>query len=478
MTPGTEFATRRPVLTLTALTAISWTVWAASVVLLIGAPGNFNGLLRSFAAAIAVAALVFLARCFPRLILSPLFMAGGLSIGFYSVVPWALFAFLPADDFFHPGPLADARAYLEGRGELVVLQFALLCLSIVLTMARRFGPALQATKPVPDRLARALLAGGAILIAAALAIFAVNATGALPDRILEAGSFDELMQGAPALLSLGVAAFFVTAAGRDGLWLTAAISMAALACAGVFSTAAAKAGIFITVSGVTAWLVHAQNPGRRIAWGIGLGLIFVVVTLTAISMIRPSTGVVPANTDQMYKHFVRKIFVRQAATGACLHRVLELRLPAGFGHSPFYFLTAPVPGALWPDKPNLSRGQEYAIAYCWFSKSDYEQEYPHSASITLLGEPVAEAGWVGLAIAQTIAIAAFVAVTLVLLRTGPPGTVASVAMLPWLIDFDQHFAMFFALSIKMFVWMIPALALFWMAGRFSRGRAVKTVSET
>ncbi len=49
------------------------------------------------------------------------------------------------------------------------------------------------------------------------------------------------------------------------------------------------------------------------------------------------------------------------------------------------------------------------------------------------------------------------------------GIVALIGILPWLIIFEQNFAMYFANSVKMFLTMTPALAgLVWLRARSRR----------
>ena len=113
-------------------------------------------------------------------------------------------------------------------------------------------------------------------------------------------------------------------------------------------------------------------------------------------------------------------------------------------------------------KPNLSRGHEYSWACCG-SKS--LPEAPHYELVTLLAEPVVMGGFAGLVAAQAFLGIGLVLVAAIMMRGGPLALIVIVALLPWLIHFQQSFALYFANAVKMFIYMSPAWAALWWATR-------------
>ncbi len=89
--------------------------------------------------------------------------------------------------------------------------------------------------------------------------------------------------------------------------------------------------------------------------------------------------------------------------------------------------------------------------------SSHSTPLPPSESLTLLGEPVINGGAAGITVAQAFLAAALLAATILALRTGALGVISLTAMLPWLTQFEQHFAMYFANAVKMFLFMTPIM---------------------
>ena len=139
-----------------------------------------------------------------------------------------------------------------------------------------------------------------------------------------------------------------------------------------------------------------------------------------------------------------------------MQNVVETHFDKPARNHPFYFAFAVVPRVLWPEKPSLSRGTEFADIYCGLKR---KFSNPNDQSVTLIGEPIIEAGVVGLLTAQAFLAILLVVVTAVLLRNRPTGHIAMAALLPWLVDFDQNFSMYFANATKMFLIMLPFIGL-------------------
>ena len=56
-------------------------------------------------------------------------------------------------------------------------------------------------------------------------------------------------------------------------------------------------------------------------------------------------------------------------------------------------------------------------------------------------------------------------------RTGALGVISLAAMLPWLTQFEQHFALYFANAVKMYLFMTPIVAAWLILGRMTERRA-------
>ena len=126
-----------------------------------------------------------------------------------------------------------------------------------------------------------------------------------------------------------------------------------------------------------------------------------------------------------------------------------------------------MPRAAWANKPNLSQGDQFAIDYCDMpARAVYGPSGVHSASVTLLGEPIISAGVLGLVVSQAVLAITLTMLTLLLLRQAALGPAILAALLPWLVDFDQSLALYFANATKMFLYMSPAiLMLVWLDRR-------------
>lgn len=462
----------RPRLLLVGATVV---LWGGVVALMLVSPQVPHEAVRVASAAILVATACHVAATRRDLLLSPVFLLGAVAIVFFSLGPWLLLGALDYEWFLAPRFLVRARHYVTGQGELVVLQFAVMSLLATLLLCRWLGPGgTPASEPaVPGPGARIDVALSLALIVGALLPFLLQATGSAPSAGIAGALFRQLRDAAPAVMAFSVAVLFFTAVGRDRRWLIPPAIGVALVCAAVFSTHMSKIAILVTLAGTGAYVLRTRLSPRRIALALVSAVVFFAIGLTAVSMTRPSSENPLVNTTEIYKHLVRKLLQRQATTAGCLQTVIEKRAPDGRGSGLFYFADAVVPRFLWPEKPNLSRGGEFAVDYCGFRPEDISRKYPQSSSITLLGEPIIENGWQGLAVAQILLIVALSAATLIAARTGTLGAISLVAMLPWLADFDQQFTMYFALTTKMFIWMIPLIAIYGLVGR-TTGRDRRT----
>lgn len=164
---------------------------------------------------------------------------------------------------------------------------------------------------------------------------------------------------------------------------------------------------------------------------------------------------------------VSKLVERQAESVYCLHFAMETLDDGRAGSQPGYLLAALVPRLLWPEKPSLSNGADYARPYCGIVRHDRD----HSASVTLLGEQVIMAGWPGIGVGGGV-LAMLSLLTTLAWRRGGVAQAMVLALSPWLLDFDQHLAMYLANAAKLLMGMVLAYAvLSWWRGWRSAGQA-------
>ncbi|MEE2998019.1 MAG: hypothetical protein VX700_12830 [Pseudomonadota bacterium] len=183
-------------------------------------------------------------------------------------------------------------------------------------------------------------------------------------------------------------------------------------------------------------------------------LLFIIVQVAQIIRL-PHASVL--NSE---RNFIQNITVvlasklawRQLETGYCFDNVVRAHRNENFENSKqAFWLDILVPRVLWSDKPNFSLGSQYARDYCKL----HDRHPHHSSSITLLGQPVINGGLLGLILHGTILAAALGALTAVsFVAPGLPRIVV-FALLPWWIDFDQDFALYFGNIVKFGLFMAP-----------------------
>ena len=164
-----------------------------------------------------------------------------------------------------------------------------------------------------------------------------------------------------------------------------------------------------------------------------------------------------------------KLVHRQTTSGHCLDGIYKTHRSAE-GTNPFFFTSSIIPRILWPEKPILSRGSEYAEKYCGQSGAIGRK---HSESITLLGEPLLNGGVLGIVVAQLCISVFFFVATNSLGSRQPAQVIFVVALLPWLATFEQHFAEYFGNIVKVMIIMLPLFA----ALMYSLWRGQKTPAQ-
>jgi hypothetical protein len=350
-----------------------------------------------------------------------------------------------------------------------------LCLAIVTALTGRTHNDSATTQPRDYRNALRIATPycAALLIVAVLALFAERFIGGV-EAFADAGIGKQLFHAFPPLMAFSLAVFAATAALCGGRWMVVAALAAAVAMATTFATDFVKPALFAVTASLLLFMGLAWLRAATILAVLGSIAGLLVVAAILVTLARSGQSLTPSflfsdrSTNFVGGALTYKLFARQAATGGCLQRVIDRHLPAAEPGSPFYFLIAPVPRVLWPDKPNLSLGADYGVRYC-----DIPPTQPgapiHSASITLLGEPIIQAGVPGLIVAQGLTIGVLAGITLICFRGGLLGLITLAALFPWLADFDQSFALYVANAIKMGLYILPALlVLAWLLRRYGQ----------
>lgn len=451
------------------LVALAAFAWLAAVAQTAWWPGVSHWPLRVAVLMLGVGlAVVLLRGPRPVLALSPLTAFGILCPLFYCILPARLAAeadttlvgILPA--FSH-----DAlRSYVSGRAELLVLQFAAMCIAVGAGIAR-LCEGNAASAPVP-----ALRRGGAARGAAALAgaiIGVLSLVLMMRFRLdgvaawMSQGLGRQVLDGFAPLIAASIALMSFLAVGRSRGWHFAAIVFGLVGAGALLTTGAAKSAVYAVVGALLLYVAAARLRGRTL---IGMMLLALGAFATSVVLLAElrhgQVSYFAARGPAELTRFVERALVsktvgRQAETGACLHRVIATHLGAPPARSPFYFLEAIVPRLLWPDKPNLSLGSRYAFDYCGYRPENMDAGHQHSLSITLVGQPIVNAGLAGLAVAQIVLLCGLAAATLLAVRAGAAGAVALAALMPWLADFDQSFSLYLANGLKMLLYMSPVL---------------------
>ena len=251
-----------------------------------------------------------------------------------------------------------------------------------------------------------------------------------------------------------------------------------------------KIVILVLMSGALLCFVYSQVSVRRVVTAAAIVAAAASVAVIGISnlrehisnmLIEPERLVLwsTQGTGKPYDFHLnligpvtQKFWIRQATTGACLQRVIEKRLDMPALEPPWYFMAGAIPQLFWPDKPSLSQGAAHAVLFCGYRKEDINHERPHSASITLLGEPIARAGSSGIVVAIISVALGLGFLSWIAQKQGSASKLFLAALFPWLIDFDQTLSFYFANGLKSALYIATM-----MAGAYTLASAVKSTSR-
>lgn len=429
-------------------------------------------LLRGILSLMALAWIVSIFRSeYPVLLISPLLVLSVLALVGYSLLESLYAQFSEYFTYIEFEKIADQRtlSYPGSLGETLVLQFVAFGLLTTGLIARwlAFRPAPRDESALSPNWNAVLLIAPAVILA-----FLVMdvATFKFPEfkNFATTGLGKQLADSGEPLTAFSLVALAYVASRKGGsvtlLFFTVVLAYLALkSWIGLVQVA-----LFIVSAAFALFLL----AGRKKPYTVGLSaaalVAVAVIAVLGIAQTRYKVQVSQlgpgANFLQIANFvFSYKVLVRQGQSAYCFNSIVSDHRPASGAERPFYFVSAVVPRFIWKDKPNLSRGHEFAVKYCGSGSLPGK---PHYELVTLLAEPVLMGGFVGLAVMQIFLGAGLALVALVMLRGRPVTVITIAALLPWFIHFQQSFALYFANSVKMFIYMLPGmLFLYWWTQR-------------
>lgn len=425
--------------------------------------GVFMELARAGALVTLLAqAIIELRRGQRRFLTSPLFLLSVIGVVFFSIVqsiwvpegPW-------------PTEVRNITLFIDSKAEAVILSFCMACLVLYLFTSRAFDnkdPFRGSNVPtVPNFLIFFLFT-----LAGAVTAFDVTLHSLIVAEIRIPPFFAKVRFVVPPLIALSFA-LLVRSAPARGHWHKAILSVFVLSCLGGLIYGGESKVIMFTMAALMMYALRLFD--FSFAQMVLMVLAGLLVVLVFVQIVQYSRWKVSSTPVQISSNFVRIFQVkgvwRQTETGYCLENVLKAHADKPIKMlEQLFWVEALVPRSLWPDKPSLSLGKEYAVKYC--KKKPSEVGW-HSSSITLLGQPVIKGGIVGLILHAGILLLALAAVEKYNANRRDLSTAFVVAMLPWLIDFDQDFSMYIANAVKfslvMAVLFIPVRMIEYRAGR-------------
>ena len=436
--------------------------WLCAIGLLLVQVDNLASAIRAFLGLGMIVLLMEIVKNHNRyFLLSPLFIHGTVTLVFYSLGPMLY-------GIIFPEPLAffgtkaprlsheNAINFIESRAEVLILQFSAFCFLILSLIVRRDSqrPVKQeiaATDPgFPKRLVNVLI----FLVIALAILFLINRWTHFGQAFLFSGLRSEIRHALAPSMSISIISLAYFAAReklKSRLVATSAmtVSLFAMIVSGLAATA-----IYTAIVATLLFIMRLDLKPRSFL--IVIGMTALIIPLAILVTIIPRGEVndaesIPAVAEYAGAKLTSKLVFRQTTSGHCLNRIYIKHLSAE-STNPFFFTMAIIPRALWPDKPILSRGSEYAEIYCGQIGAAKLQ---HSESITLLGEPLLNGGILGLVTAQ-LTLAVILSVATILGVSGQPSRLIFMfALLPWLATFEQHFAEYFGNLVKVAIIMAP-----------------------
>lgn len=393
---------------------------------------------------------------------SPAFLLSAIAGTMYSAIPAALVFVLRSLDAGDLIPTPHRLVYLGHYAEYCVQAFALIGMALHgtlrLTVTER-----SVQQGVP-------FAGAVTTILAALSI--LLSIGSLIYFRLQVGP--PVIGGILSTLNAPLQSFIIVFivhqwAGRGQRSALAALAIV-IALGVLMYNTQSKAAVYIGLSCLLVWLSVRRPSRSTLLTGALIFVAFMSATLAVVQIAKSRDASIyrhnAVDISKGLNSLGYKLVWRQVGTGHCLHNVIETHGDDDFvWRNQLFWLSALVPRVLWPEKENLSLGRDYSFAFCGIPTW---AQTTHSSSITLLGQPIVKGGMVGLAVHGTVLIAGLAYLTYAGRRFSGLGTVWLMALLPWWIDFDQHFALYVANLVKFFLLMCMIALPVLMFGRSGR----------
>ena len=384
-----------------------------------------------------------------RYLTSPLFLLGAIALIFFSIV-------LGVTDTYSPGlPFHTIESFYGSEAERMIVIFGLCCIAAHSLISDGAEPPAVTTSNFEPSPGKCIYLFVAITVMVALA----NVANGL---LLQSGGplIPEIRSVAPPLLAFCLIYLVhqsIRATGKQKLLIAGGIAMAI---ASLLFLHEGKKPVFMLVAAFLYWVRLKDISVKKI---VILGAIFVPLAIGIMQIVQivrvPHYSIMSSNVDTpmaMFGNILRaKVVLRQTETRYCLQNVINQHGQQDLSVArQMFWLKGLVPRVLWPDKPNLSLGQQYGSAYC-----NEQEGSKHTASISLIGQPIIYGGRVGLLLHGGILIACLGGITWLGRNSTSLSAVAAVALLPWLIDFDQDFALYVANAVKFFLVMTPLILL-------------------
>ncbi len=436
--------------------------WLVTIGVLIWEPENLDSVIRL---GIALGAAILLTRLLTASdrhnLLSPFFLIGIITLIFYSVVP-SLYGQIfpePISYFQTKAPRTShdhAIAYIGSQAEILILQFSAFCF-LVFSVYLKWKPS---EKSIKQREVKAssrpnyLAAIFHFMVYATSILYLVSTWTTFGQAFFSSGLGTELRHALAPLMSFSTAALaYYSAKDTTNLRYFGPVTLLAALGAMIVSGLAATA-IFSFLVAISLYLIVIK-PSLRASLCI-VGGAALVIPLSILITIIPRGEADNADTRSAIIEYAAakltsKLVHRQTTSGHCLDGIYRNHRSAESAN-PFFFTSAIVPRALWPQKPILSRGAQYAEKYCGQVGA---AKLNHSESITLLGEPLLNGGILGVVVAQICIAVFFFIATNSLGSRQPAQIILVVALLPWLATFEQHFAEYFGNLVKVIIIMLP-----------------------
>ena len=325
-------------------------------------------------------------RCARRLFLmSPVFLLALVGLVAFTLLPNAIYTALQPFHDHQPGLQTHCTRLFWQQGEGLILAFCAAGLVVhgilALIASSRTAPSIS-RNPDPR--------GGKARTAYGL-------SGTLGFMFLAATHTDLFGATATNLMRTGVApiqAFLLLyllhcALDRSRIGLVPVVLLIVFNLTVMVLAHGGKIPVLIGMAAGLYYIAHTRVSYTALNKAVLAFAVVLVIVMQFIHLVREPEYYGPSNeiafTQKIGNIFLRKLLWRQAETGYCLSNVFAAHKDDRFELSnQTFWVKILIPRAVWPEKPDFSLGGRYATVYCGM---EYVNNF-HSASITLLGQPV------------------------------------------------------------------------------------------